>query len=86
MTPPPTRRPTRAAWLRRLLMVAAAVVITVVVVRLVGRVDWSAVGAALGHLDAWHVPVLLALLVVRQVLNALPLALFIPGVSPWRAT
>ncbi len=86
MTPPPARRPTRAAWLRRLLMVAAAVVITVVVVRLAGPVDWSAVGSALGHLDAWHVPDLLALLVVRQVLNALPLALFIPGVSPWRAT
>lgn len=87
MTPSPqTRRPTRAAWLRRLLMLAAAVAITVVVVRLVGRVDWAAVGSALGRLDAWHVPVLLGLLGVRQVLNAMPLSLFIPGVSPWRAT
>lgn len=86
LTPLTERRPTRSAWLRRVLMLAAAAVITVVVVRLVGRVDWAAVGSALGQLDLWQVPVLLALLCVRQVLNAMPLSLFIPGVSPWRAT
>jgi putative heme transporter len=63
-----------------------ALVATVVVVRLVGRVDWSEVGDALTHLAWWHAPVLLAVLVVRQVLNALPLALYIPGVSAYRAT
>jgi hypothetical protein len=44
------------------------------------------VWAALTHLSWWHAPVLLAVLVVRQVLNALPLSLYIPGVSPYRAT
>ena len=67
-------------------MLLAAAVITVVVVRLVGRVDWAAVRSSLSELDLWQVPVLLALLVARQVTNALPLALFVPGVSALRAT
>jgi hypothetical protein len=56
------------------------------VVRLVGSVDWGEVWDALTHLAWWHAPVLLAVLVVRQVLNALPLSLYIPGVSAYRAT
>jgi uncharacterized membrane protein YbhN (UPF0104 family) len=63
-----------------------ALVATVVVVRLVGQVDWSEVWDALTHLAWWHAPVLLAVLIVRQVLNALPLSLYIPGVSAYRAT
>ncbi|WP_081795352.1 lysylphosphatidylglycerol synthase domain-containing protein [Nocardioides sp. URHA0020] len=61
-------------------------VATVVIVRLVGRVDWGEVRDALTHLAWWHAPVLFAVLVVRQVLNALPLSLYIPGVSAYRAT
>lgn len=60
--------------------------VTAVVVRLIGRVDWGEVRAALAHLAWWHAPVLLAVLVLRQVLNALPLSLYIPGVSAYRAT
>jgi hypothetical protein len=63
-----------------------ALVATVVVVRLVGRVDWGEVWDALTHLAWWHAPLLLAVLLVRQVLNALPLSLYIPGVSAYRAT
>jgi hypothetical protein len=63
-----------------------ALVVTVVVVRLVGRVDWAEVRSALSHLAWWHVPVLFAALLLRQVLNALPLSLYIPGVSAYRAT
>ena len=65
-------------------MVAALV--TVVVVRLIGRIDWAAVYDALRHLTWWQPFVLLAVVVVRQVLNALPLALYIPRVSALRAT
>jgi hypothetical protein len=70
----------------RLALLAVALVATYVVVRLVGKVDWSEVRSALTHLDWWQAPILLALLLVRQVLNALPLSLYIPGVSPLRAT
>ena len=70
----------RRAWLTRLGLVCVAAVVTVVVLRLVGRIDWSAVGAALAQLTWWQPAALLAVLLVRQVLNALPLALYIPGV------
>lgn len=74
------------AWWIRLGLLAVALVVTVVVVRLVGKVDWAEVRSALAHLDWWQAPILLVVLLVRQVLNALPLSLYIPGVSPLRAT
>ena len=55
-----------------------------IIVGLVGRVDWGEVCDALGHLALWQAPVLLAVLVVRQVLNALPLVALHPGVSAYR--
>jgi hypothetical protein len=76
----------RPAWLLRVALLVVALVVSVVVVRLVGRVDWGEVRDALTHLSWWHVPVLLAVLLPRQVLNALPLSLYIPGVSAYRAT
>lgn len=76
----------RRRWLTRLVLLAVALLVTVVVVRLVGEVDWGAVRDALGRLTWWHPLVLLVVLLLRQVLNALPLALFIPGISPYRAT
>ena len=68
------------------MLLAVAAAATVVVVRLVGAIDWSEVWDALTHLSWWQPIVLLVVLVVRQVLNALPLALYIPGVSAYRAT
>jgi hypothetical protein len=61
------------------------VVATVVAFRLIGQVDWEGVWRAMRHLAWWQVPLLLALLLVRQLLNSLPLALFIAGLSPYRA-
>ena len=51
-----------------------------------GRIDWSAVWDALSLLTWWQPIVLLAVVVVRQVLNALPLSFYIRGVSAYRAT
>jgi hypothetical protein len=53
--------------------------------RLMRRVDWGEVGEALGRLDGWHIAVLLVVVLLRQVLAALPLALFVPGLSLRRA-
>jgi hypothetical protein len=53
---------------------------------LVGTIDWDAVGAGLAHLKAWQIGLLVGVVVVRQVLNALPLAYFIDGLSAIRAT
>ncbi|MFT3872556.1 MAG: hypothetical protein QM714_07910 [Nocardioides sp.] len=76
----------RPAWVNRMIWLAVAAVITVLTVRLVGRVDWPAVGRALSHLTWWQPFVLLAVLLTRQVMNALPLKIYIPGVTIYRAT
>lgn len=72
--------------MRRLVLLAVSGVITVVVVRLVGAIAWAEVWDALTHLSWWQPIVLVVVLLVRQVLNALPLALYIPGISIYRAT
>jgi uncharacterized membrane protein YbhN (UPF0104 family) len=76
----------RPAWVTRVVLLAVALLATVVIVRLVGRIDWSAVWDALTLLTWWQPPVLLAVVVVRQVLNAVPLKFYIRGVSAYRAT
>lgn len=73
------------AWLVRAALLVVVVVVTVAAVRLIGDVDWAAVWRALRHLSAWQVPLLIALLLVRQTLNSLPLSLYIAGVTPYRA-
>ncbi len=76
----------RPAWVTRVVLLGVALVATYVIVQLVGRIDWAAVWDALSRLTWWQPIVLLAVVVVRQVLNALPLSLYIRGVSPYRAT
>jgi putative heme transporter len=75
----------RRTWLVRGALLAVAAVVTVVAVRLIGQIDWGEVRRALQHLDWWQAPLLVVLLLLRQTLNALPLSLYIPGVSPYRA-
>lgn len=75
----------RRSW-PRLLLIAVLVVLVVTVVRgLIGDVDWVKVRQALAQLAPWQAGILLLGLLLRQTLNALPLALFIPGCSPLRA-
>lgn len=79
------RRP-RRGWLVRLGLLTLAVAVAVVVIRIVGRIDWAAVRAALALLQWWQPIVLLGVVVVRQVLNGLPLAFYIRGVSVVQST
>ncbi len=72
-------------WLRRSLLLAVSFAAAYAIVRVVGRIDWSAVADGLGHLEWWQFPVLLAVLLVRQVCNASPLAFFISGLGIGRA-
>jgi len=73
----------RRRWLRFAVTVAIAAV--VVVVGLADEIDWDGVRGAVGRLQAWQLGVLVLDLLLRQYLNALPLALFIEGCSSWRA-
>ncbi|MCK0112605.1 flippase-like domain-containing protein [Ornithinimicrobium sp. F0845] len=81
----PLRR-NRAAWVTRLLLLGVAVAVVVALVRAYRRVDLDEVWEAMGHLEWWHVPVLVGVLLLRQVLNAAPLAIYIPGAGFYRAT
>src|SRR5262245_38741367 len=69
----------RKLWLTRLGILAICLVAAYAIVQLVGAIDWTAVVDALGHLALWQLLFLLVPLMARQVLNALPLAFFIPG-------
>jgi uncharacterized membrane protein YbhN (UPF0104 family) len=73
------------AWVKPVALLAFSLVCGWIIVQLIGSVDWAAVGDALARLAWWQFPVLFAALLVRQVLNALPLALFIRGLSVYRA-
>lgn len=73
------------AWIRPVALLAFSLVCGWIIVQLIGSVDWSAVADALARLAWWQFPVLFVALMVRQVLNALPLALFIRGLSVYRA-
>lgn len=50
-----------------------------VVVGLVGAVDWAQVAGSFGRLSAWMVLPLVVDLLLRQSLNAVPLAQYVPG-------
>jgi putative heme transporter len=57
-----------------------------IIIDLVGSIDWEAVRSGLRHLNGWQFTALVAMVVLRQVLNAMPLVFFIPGLSVVRAT
>ena len=80
----PGPRP-RPRWLRPLLIVVIVLVCGGLVSTFLGSIDWSAVGDAPARLTARQGLVLLAVPVLRQALNALPLALFIDGLGAARA-
>lgn len=76
-------------WRRRLfksaLLLVLSLVIGYIVVGIVGAIDWAAVGVAFSKLDLWVLPVLILLLLVRQTLNAIPIAQFTNGLGTKRA-
>lgn len=81
----PRERSTRRAWILRAAMLVVAVAVVLAIPRLVGEVDWPAVGAAFGELTWWQLLVLAVVVVGRQVAKALPKAFCIRGLSPLRA-
>lgn len=71
--------------LRPLLLIAVSLVAGWILIGLIGSVDWQQVTAALGQLSWASVPILVALLLVRQGFNAVPLARFVAGLGWWRS-
>lgn len=85
---PPPQPPPRSSSRRLLRPVLVVVVVGSAVwfvEGFVGDIDWSQVRAALDHLAWWQLPVLVLGLLLRQLLNALPLSVYIEGCGPLRA-
>ena len=78
----------RSRWwaflVRPALFLLVSLVVARLLVSLVGSVDWQQVGVALQKLSWAQAPLLLALLLLRQTLNGVPLAVFVPGLGLWR--
>jgi hypothetical protein len=77
------------SWWRLLVRPALVVVVSVavgyVIVGFVGAIDWGAVASAFGRLSWWQIVPLVAVLLVRQLLNGVPLAQFVNGLTLGRS-
>ncbi|GAA4171614.1 hypothetical protein [Gryllotalpicola koreensis] len=72
-------------WVLRIGLLVLVALVIIAVVRTMHDLNVGAIGTALGRLRWWEIVVLLAVLVLRQLLSALPLTIYIPGVTFWRA-
>lgn len=66
---------------RPTLLVVVSVVVGSIIVGFVGAIDWAAVVSAFARLSWWQVVPLVVVLLVRQVLNGVPLSQFVPGLT-----
>lgn len=78
--------PRSRTWLRAVAIVALGIACVYVVAGLIERIDWGLVVDAIGKITGWQLLALFGMLIVRQVLNARPLSLFLPELSLTRAT
>jgi hypothetical protein len=79
--PDTTKRSVR----RNLIIIAVSLLAGWLLLRFLGRIQWSAVGDALGQLHWWQLAALVVLLLVRQTFNAMPLKRFVPGLTQRKA-
>lgn len=82
--PKPPRTP-RQHVLRVLMWITIVVFAWFALDRLIGRIDWSAVGSAVAQVEPWMVLPLIVVLLVRQGFNAIPLACYVPGLRWFRS-
>jgi len=89
MSPSTLREFRRSRWwsllVRPLLFLVVSLLVAHLLISLVGSVDWRQVGTALRQLGWAQIPTLLVLLALRQAFNAVPLAVFVPGLGFVRA-
>jgi hypothetical protein len=83
---PELRRSRRISSLRRAGLFALSLACARIIFDLVGAIEGDAVRAGIEHLAAWQFALLVGVVIVRLVLNAMPLVYFIDGPSVFRAT
>ena len=71
--------------LKPVLLVVVSIAVGVVIVGFLGVIDWGEVASAFARLSWWQFGPLVAGLLVRQVLNAVPLSQFVDGVTLGRS-
>lgn len=74
----------RGPLIRVVVIIALLVSAVLVIGSLVGDIDWSSVRRAMGQLHWWQLLLLVVGLLLRQWLNALPLSIYIKGVSAFK--
>lgn len=74
-------RPRAVTWVLRGLLVLLAIAVVIAFVRFQRGIDFGQIWQSLGQLAWWNVPVLLGVLILRQLLSAWPLSIFIPGTT-----
>lgn len=75
----------RQRWVKPTAIVLVSLLVGWFILRFVGKVSWSAVGDAIRAVSFWELVVLIALLLVRQTFNAVPIRRFTPGLGLPRA-
>jgi hypothetical protein len=80
-----TGRSRAVRWAVRVALLVLAAFVVIAVARTMHDLNLRAIALALGRLRWWEIAVLVAVLVLRQLLAALPLTIYVPGVSLWRA-
>ncbi len=87
--PLPQLEPESRQRLRRFLkpglIIVLSLVVGYIIVGFVGSIDWAQVAGAFRQLSAWQLAPLAAALLVRQLLNAVPLAQFVSGLGVGRS-
>jgi uncharacterized membrane protein YbhN (UPF0104 family) len=75
----------RKRFVRTAFLWVVVAVLAYLALRVLGRIDWADVGAALRQLSGWQIAALVVVVAVRQLLLAVPLALYVPGLGIARA-
>lgn len=78
----------RIPWRRLvcpLVLIAVSLLVGRIIIGLIEAIDWGAVLASLGRVPWIALPLLFALLLLRQAFNAIPLVRFVPGLGWWRS-
>ncbi|MGC4174901.1 lysylphosphatidylglycerol synthase domain-containing protein [Demequina sp.] len=71
----------RRRWVKPAAIVLVSLIVGWFIIRFIGKVSWSAVGDAIRSVGIWELLALVALLLVRQVVNAIPIGRFTPGLG-----
>lgn len=78
---PDPKKVRRRKATRSIVIIVLSLIAAKLIIGFVGQIDWSQVYRSFSKISWWQVLILIAVLGVRQVFNAIPLATFVPGLG-----